>query len=144
MADKRRLFSDPSEPLRADQYLALAATGITPDSPMSAVMAASYALLDLGMTPDLHVCWNELRLIERRLAVDFFLYDLSVDPALSPAGVAAVPPLPVGWLESLAYPLPAEREFASCAPSEPAPFLDEPPAPWPSAAEQEGGDHELG
>ena len=57
-------------------YDVLETVGITPDSTMQQVNDASFDLMDQGMTPEARAAWDELRLVRRRLAVDFFLYRL--------------------------------------------------------------------
>jgi hypothetical protein len=55
-------------------YTVLAEVGITPQSSTTEVKAASYALMERGMTPQQRAAWDTLRFPERRLVVDFFLY----------------------------------------------------------------------
>jgi hypothetical protein len=63
-------------------YDVLAIASITPESDMKAVREASYDLMSQGlMTAEARQAWDELRLVPRRLFVDFFLYpvDLSAE-----------------------------------------------------------------
>jgi len=57
-------------------YDVLATVGVTPDSTMQQVNDASFDLMAQGMTPKVRAAWDELRLVRRRLVVDFFLYRL--------------------------------------------------------------------
>jgi hypothetical protein len=61
-------------------YDVLERVGITPAASLRQVLDASFALMEQGgMTPEARQAWDELRLVPRRLLVDFFLY--SLDPA---------------------------------------------------------------
>lgn len=56
-------------------YDVLAVTGITPDSSMREVLDASFDLMERNlMEPEVRAAWDHLRLKQRRLFVDFFLY----------------------------------------------------------------------
>jgi hypothetical protein len=138
---KRQLFADPSQPAEADPYGILRGATIHSDSSQAQVLAVVFDLIGDGMTDEVQQAWNTLRLVERRLAVDFFLYDLEVEEVVPEVGETALPPLPLGWLQSLAYPLPTLREYASQAPSEPPPYLGTEPSPWPATSEGDGGNH---
>jgi hypothetical protein len=55
-------------------YDALAPAGITPDSTQRDLQDASYTLIEQGLwTPERRAAWDELRRVEGRLWVDFFL-----------------------------------------------------------------------
>lgn len=65
-------------------YDVLADAGITPDSTLREILDVSFDLMGQGrMTVEVRQAWDELRLVSRRLVVDFFLYpvDLPVDAA---------------------------------------------------------------
>lgn len=55
-------------------YDVLSVVGIDPDSTMQQVNDASFDLMAGGMSQEERAAWNELRLIDKRLVVDFFLY----------------------------------------------------------------------
>jgi hypothetical protein len=58
-------------------YDALAEVGITPASSMRAIQDASYSLIEQGLwTREKRAAWDELRRVEDRLWIDFFLYPL--------------------------------------------------------------------
>jgi hypothetical protein len=60
-------------------YEVLADAGITPESTMREILDASFDLMARGqMTAEARQAWDELRLVSRRLVVDFFLY--TADP----------------------------------------------------------------
>jgi hypothetical protein len=70
-------------------YDALAPAGITPDSSMKEIMDASFDLMAQGlMTPEIRAAWDELRIKQKRLLVDFFLYPISLDEVLKGAAEA--------------------------------------------------------
>jgi hypothetical protein len=65
-------------------YDVLANAGITPDSTLREILDVSFDLMAQGlMTAEARQAWDELRLVSRRLVVDFFLYpvDLPADAA---------------------------------------------------------------
>lgn len=63
-------------------YEALALAGITPDSTQRHILDASFDLMAEGlMTPERRQAWDELRLVSRRLVVDFFLYPVDLPAA---------------------------------------------------------------
>ncbi len=67
-------------------YDALAPVGITPESSMKEVMDASFELMAQGlMTPEVRKAWDELRNKQRRLLVDFFLYQFDFHEELNRA-----------------------------------------------------------
>ncbi len=67
-------------------YDVLAEVGITPDSSMEAIREASFDLMAQGkMTPEARQAWDELRLIPRRLFVDFFLYPIDLPAEIDQA-----------------------------------------------------------
>lgn len=71
-------------------YDALAPIGVTPASSMRDIMDASFDLMAQGlMTPEVRQAWDELRFTQRRLLVDFFLYqvDLPTEIAQASAGL---------------------------------------------------------
>lgn len=56
-------------------YDALACVGITPYSTMKEVIDASFELMAQNrMTPEVRAAWDHLRIKQKRLLVDFFLY----------------------------------------------------------------------
>jgi hypothetical protein len=58
----------------ASPYDVLAPAGITLDSRQREIQDASYTLIEQGLwTPEKRMAWDELRRIEGRLWVDFFL-----------------------------------------------------------------------
>lgn len=60
-------------------YDALAEVGITPASSQKEVLDASFELMARGaMSSELRTAWDELRIVERRLVVDFLLYDVDL------------------------------------------------------------------
>lgn len=60
-------------------YDALAPVGITPNSSIKEVTDASFELMAQGlMTPEVRAAWDELRIKQRRLIVDFFLYQFDL------------------------------------------------------------------
>lgn len=67
-------------------YDALAVAGITPESSMREILDVSFDLIAKRlMTQEIRKAWDELRLPQRRLVVDFFLYhvDLGAEIARS-------------------------------------------------------------
>jgi hypothetical protein len=59
-------------------YDLLSRLNITPDSTIQEINEAGYDLLASG-TLEEQDAWNELRLVKRRLLIDFFLYQLNDD-----------------------------------------------------------------
>lgn len=55
-------------------YDALAAVGVTPQSTMQQIRDVSFDLMARGMSVEERAAWDQLRLVEKRLVVDFFLY----------------------------------------------------------------------
>ena len=67
-------------------YDALAPVGITPNSSMQEVKDASFELMAQGlMSPEVRAAWDELRIKEKRLLVDFFLYQFDPTEELNKA-----------------------------------------------------------
>ena len=67
-------------------YDALAAVGITPASSMAEILDASFELMMQGlMSAAVRQAWDELRSTERRLFVDFFLYQLDLSAEMARA-----------------------------------------------------------
>jgi hypothetical protein len=65
-------------------YDALEAVGVDPDTPTSAILEASFELMARGrMTPEVRRAWDQLRHPDRRLTVDFLLYDVDLDAELA-------------------------------------------------------------
>lgn len=63
----------------AAPYDLLAVAGVGPSSSMKEIRDASYLLMEQRRwTPEVRRAWDELRMVERRLAVDFLLYDLDI------------------------------------------------------------------
>jgi hypothetical protein len=61
-------------------YDALASVDVTPQSSLREVRDASFELMARGlMTPEVRAAWDSLRDCQRRLFVDFFLYQLDPD-----------------------------------------------------------------
>ncbi|HEX2300998.1 MAG TPA: hypothetical protein VHH34_21230 [Pseudonocardiaceae bacterium] len=58
-------------------YDLLAAAGVGPNSSMKEILDASFLLMEQGRwSPQVRAAWDELRTVERRLAVDFLRYDV--------------------------------------------------------------------
>ena len=58
-------------------YDLLKGVGITPESSLQEVLDALFALMEKGVVDEqTRQAWDELRLLPRRLRVDFFLYEL--------------------------------------------------------------------
>lgn len=58
-------------------YDLLAEAGVGPGSSMEEIRDASFLLMEQGRwSPEVRGAWDELRMVERRLAVDFLLYDV--------------------------------------------------------------------
>lgn len=73
-------------------YEVAKAAGIEPNSSMSAVRKASLQVLGPNLTPELREALEALRLIKRRLFIDFFLYQINgeiVSPDLLDKEIAA-------------------------------------------------------
>jgi hypothetical protein len=67
-------------------YDALASVGITPASSMKEILDASFDLMAQGlMTSEVRQAWDQLRFPEKRLFVDFFLYQVDL-----PAEIARI------------------------------------------------------
>ena len=65
-------------------YDALAAANITPASDMRQVMDAIYVLVEQGFrTTETELAWDELRIAQKRLWVDLFLYRTKVEEILA-------------------------------------------------------------
>lgn len=61
-------------------YDALVEAGIKPESPMKQILDAAGDLIEKGLwSQQKRMAWDELRTIERRLWVDFFLYPVEFD-----------------------------------------------------------------
>lgn len=61
-------------------YDLLAEVGVSPSASMKEVLEASFLLMEQGRwSPEVRRAWDELRIVERRLAVDFLLYDVDVE-----------------------------------------------------------------
>ncbi len=57
-------------------YDVLAKVGITPNSTMQQINDAGFDLMSKEMRLEERTAWDELRLVKRRLVVDFFLYQM--------------------------------------------------------------------
>jgi hypothetical protein len=129
-------------------YDVLAPAGVTPHMSHSRMQNVTYDLMEMGMRPETHKAWDELRSVRRRLLVDLMLYP--VDPAAETASALAHlerelatpgeppevaealefrPPPPADWAEELgelslpeAPDVPSYAEFDSVTP---AALLDE-------------------
>ena len=67
-------------------YDALAPAGITPNSTMKQVKDALFDLMTQGpVSHEARAAWDELRITQRRLLVDFFLYQFDAEEVLSKA-----------------------------------------------------------
>src|SRR5215216_3579118 len=65
-------------------YDALSAANITPASDMREVMDAIYVLVEQGLrTTETELAWDELRIVQKRLWVDLFLYPITVEEILA-------------------------------------------------------------
>lgn len=65
-------------------YDALVGVGITPESTMPEILDASFDLMANGqMTPEVRLVWDDLRIADRRMIVDFFLYQIDLGQELS-------------------------------------------------------------
>ena len=81
-------------------YDALACVGITPDSTMKQVIDASFELMAQNrMTPEVRAAWDHLRIKDKRLLVDFFLYQFDPHTELGRAQRALA-----GRLDELSQP----------------------------------------
>jgi hypothetical protein len=121
-------------------YDVLAVVGVTPQLPHAGVLDVSFELLAQGlMTPETRKAWEELRLPQRRLLVDFFLYDVELAPEIAAAQAAVddelrrpgAPPeaaaaleLPPSLLDDLAGEL-REVALEPPPPLEPMPEFDD-------------------
>jgi hypothetical protein len=89
-------------------YDALAPVGVTPVTSQAEVRNASFELLAQGlMSPETNRAWEELRLVQRRVFVDFLLYDVDLD-----AEVAAAQLAPAAQPEAYAEPLEVAEALA--------------------------------
>jgi hypothetical protein len=60
-------------------YELLAEAGVGPGSSMKEILDASFVLMEQGRwSPTVRAAWDELRSVERRLAVDFLRYDMDI------------------------------------------------------------------
>jgi hypothetical protein len=58
-------------------YDVLAEAGVGPNSSMKEILDSSFLLMEQGRwSPEVRAAWDELRTVERRLAVDFLHYDV--------------------------------------------------------------------
>ncbi len=93
-------------------YEALSEVGISPDSSMKQVRDASMDLMEQGLwTPEKRVAWDELRIIERRLWVDFLRYPATIEGIIEALAdlckVDGEPPPPAPNLTQFSQPGPA-------------------------------------
>lgn len=71
------LHNLPSGPEGHCPYRVLADVGIGLLSSMKEIRDSSFLLMQEDRwTPDVRAAWNELRMVERRLVVDFLRYDM--------------------------------------------------------------------
>lgn len=70
---------DPTTGPRNDNpYTVLADVGVTPQSSMKEVLDSSFELMQQDRwTPEARSAWHELRMVERRLLVDFLYGDVA-------------------------------------------------------------------
>lgn len=81
-------------------YDVLGRAGITPAASLQEVLGASFTLMEQGgMTAEERQAWDELRLLPRRLLVDFFLYELELDKAAADARKALEAEIETWWSE---------------------------------------------
>lgn len=74
-----------------DPYDLLADAGVDPDSSMKEILDASFLLMEKGRwSPEVRGAWDELRTVERRLAVDFLRYDVDIGAEAAGAGQAVL------------------------------------------------------
>ena len=72
-------------------YDLLAEAGVGPGSSMKDILDASFHLMEQGRwSPEVRGAWDELRTVERRLAVDFLLYDVDISAEASSARQAVL------------------------------------------------------
>ncbi len=65
-------------------YDALEPAGVYSDSSLRDVLDASFELMTQGqMTPEVRQAWDDLRHPDRRLLLDFLLYDLDLEEELA-------------------------------------------------------------
>jgi hypothetical protein len=82
------MIPDPAgDPDGRPPYELLACVGLTPETSHALVQDASFELLSRRLlTPERNLAWDELRVLRRRMLVDFFLYD--IDPSEELDGAA--------------------------------------------------------
>lgn len=76
------MIKDPLMQWESDlfPYDAMVEAGITPESGMKQILEAAGDLIEKGLwSQQKRMAWDELRTIERRLWVDFFLYPVDAD-----------------------------------------------------------------
>ena len=135
------MIPDPAgDPDGRPPYEVLACVGLTPATSHARVLDASFELLSRRLlTPERNLAWDELRVLRRRMLVDFFLYD--VDPtveldgaarslstamsALETADVAELRQLDPAMLQELA----GQGDTGPAASERRPPALDAPPVP---------------
>ncbi len=80
------MLKDPQAGRDGDfPYDLLAEAGVGPSSSMKEILDASYLLMERRWSPEVRGAWDELRTVERRLAVDFLLYDVDIAAEASSA-----------------------------------------------------------
>lgn len=132
------MFKDPAARWEGEYpYDALAPVGVTPASTAREILDASYELMARClMTSSVRRAWDELRAPDRRLVVDFFLYDVDLASVIAHASEHIERELLDGSATSADLSVPAliAAELASihddlieaaCAPRD----LDDPPPP---------------
>lgn len=75
-SDAASAIPDPSAACaRGNPYAVIASAGVTPDSTLAEMREASFALMAREDLDDSwRDAWDELRIVPRRLVVDFFFY----------------------------------------------------------------------
>lgn len=114
-------------------YDLLAEVGVTPTSSHREVLDVSFVLMERGaLPPAVRAAWDELRNLERRLAIDFFLYDLQPadvdevpdEPAVFDLAAMVAEERPIRWRVPMEIPCPPELAL-------PGPWAKSPREPEP-------------
>jgi hypothetical protein len=84
------MIPDPAaDPDGRPPYELLACVGLTPETSHARVLDASFELLFRRLlTPERNLAWDELRVLRRRMLVDFFLYDVEPSVELDSAAMS--------------------------------------------------------
>lgn len=122
-------------------YDLLAEAGIGPSSSMKEILDASFLLMEQGRwSPEVRRAWDELRTIERRLEVDFLLYDVDIGTEASSARQAVLAALRQQSRTDPAELCDLDEEFReitldSLAAPRTTAFNHPPPLPGPNVVE---------